>query len=73
MKVSLDQETLDKAHKQLDRLIHLTESARVQACNEGKTELRDKLERVGGHLRFARAEAGSLDLGGGIRPLSGDK
>ena len=72
-KVSLDQNTLDRAHKSLDRLIALTDGARIHACNEGKTDLRDKLEVVGAHLRLARAAAGSLDLGGGIRPLSGGK
>lgn len=71
--MNLDQKTLDHAHKRLDALIDLTDKARIQACKEGKTVLRDKLERVGAQLRLARAEAGSLDLGGGIRPLSGDK
>ena len=71
--MKLDQKTLDHAQKRLEALIDLTEEARVMACNEGKTELRDKLERVGAHLRFARGEAGSLDLGGGIRTRSGDK
>ena len=72
-KTVLTQDVLNKAHKALDRLIALCEDARVEACNSGKTDLRDKIERVGAHLRMGRAEAGSLDLGGGIRPLSGDK
>jgi len=71
--IKLDQDTLDRSHSQLDRLISRTERARVQACNEGQTEARDTLERVGAHLRMARAEAGSLSLSGGVRPRSGDK
>lgn len=67
-----DRDELNAAHKRLDGLIELTEKRRVKACKEGNTDLRDKLERVGAHLRMARAEAGSLDFGG-IRPLSGDK
>ena len=72
-KTLLTQDILDKAHKSLDRLIALSENARIEACNSGLTDLRDKLERVGAHLRLARAEAGSLDLGGGIQPRSGAK
>lgn len=69
----LTQENLNAQHMRLDRLIDQTEAARVQACSEGQTAARDTLERVGAHLRLARAEAGSLALAGGIRPLSGDK
>lgn len=72
-KTVLTQETLNKAQKIIDRLIDLCDTARIEACNSGMTELRDKLERTGAHLRMGRAEAGSLDLGGGIRPLSGGK
>lgn len=71
--MKLDQKTLDHNHKRLNSLIDTTDEARIQACNEGKTELRDKLEEVGALLRMARGKAGSLDLGGGIRPLAGDK
>ena len=72
-KTVLTQDVLDRAHKALDRLIALCDEARVEACNSGQTDLRDKIERVGAHLRMGRAEAGSLEIGGGVRPRSGDK
>lgn len=72
-RISLDQATLDKAHKMLDRLIDMTEAARVEACNEGLEAARDRLDLVGAHLRMARSEAGPLDFGNGVRPRSGDK
>lgn len=70
--MKLTQENLDRAHKQLDALIKATDAAKVEACNVGLPETRDRLERVGAYLRFARAEAGGLDMGG-VRPRSGDK
>ncbi len=70
--MDLTQENLDRAHKKLDALIEITDRAKVAACNAGLTEARDRLERVGAHLRFARAEAGGLDVGG-VQPRSGDK
>lgn len=73
VEIELDQATLDKGHKMLDRLVGMTERARVRACNEGQTELRDTLERGGAYLRLARAEFGGIVTDGGIRPRSGDK
>lgn len=72
-KINLDQDTLDRAHKRLQGLIDVTNAARIAACNEGLVDARDTLDRVQAHLCMARAEAGSLDLGGDIRPKSGGK
>ena len=76
MKIELNQETLDVAQKRLERLIDMTEQARVLACNDGQYAARDKLDRIGAHLRMARAEAGSLTLkaaDGVIQTRGGDK
>lgn len=73
MAVKLNQSTLDASQKRLERLIDTTETARVLACDDGQLEARDKLDRIGAHLRMARAEAGSLTLEGGIQTRSGDK
>ena len=67
----LTQENLDRAHKALDWLIDLTEKARVECCNQDLTDARDRLDQIGGHLRFARSEAGKLQFPGGVTPRSG--
>lgn len=67
----LTQRKLDKAQDTLERLIELTEDARVECCNADLTEQRDRLDRVGAYLRMARAEAGPLTLPGGVTTRSG--
>lgn len=68
----LKQSTMDKAQTTLEKLIDITEKARVECCNENKIEARDKLDKIGAYLRMARAEAGSLKIGE-IQTRSGDK
>jgi len=72
--ITLDQATLDRCHKMLDQLIRTTEQARVQSCEGGDFASRDKLDKINGHLRMARSEAGSLNMGG-VQPTTrgGDK
>ena len=66
----LTQETLDKAHRLLDKLIDTTADAATEACNAGQDSTRDKLFMVQSHLLAAKSVAGGLNIGG-IRPRSG--
>ena len=68
---AVTQKNLDRAQRALERLIDLTEDARVDACNEGFTDQRDLLDEIGAHLRMARAKAGKLAFPGGITTRSG--
>lgn len=73
-KIAMNQETLNAYHKMLDQLINVSEKVRVQCCEAGDFTSRDKLDRFNGHLRMARAEAGSLNING-VQPTTrgGDK
>ena len=68
----LTEANLHRAQKMLEVLIDTTEGARVTACKEKRTELRDQLDMVGAHLRMARGIAGSIEFDG-VSTRSGDK